>query len=827
MQLQRLRLHPFAGLAERTYEFGPGMNVVLGPNEAGKSTMVNGIVCALFESTSYGKLHWRKHLQPFVPRGGGDTFGVSLNCLVDGDAYQITKSWGGECRSELTLPSGQVIRSADEVDQNVASLLQLKRGTWQNILIAHQSAISSTLQDFDTEGEEASDLAQILRSSAFDTDGVSLEKLEHSINQQLDDVSSRWDLAADRPENGRGIENPWKQSVGSLLRAWYEHEQLKAELLEVEDHERNHDAINQQVSELIAERTKLQLYVDKFAPIVDGLKERQGLELKLDAAKKKEEHLRAIQTKWPLHEVEIGRLEKSLEQLDGEHNLLRKESDEAQLYQKSAGQRQKLTAAKEAEAKLAKAKEHLAAFKNLSPQLFGDLKTTIAEKGHHAMSMAARKLQVRFTPESDTKVDVKAGLEDSREEVATKDQPLHTEADGIVTLTTGQFKFEVESGDGQFSAIKDKYESAQARISELLSTIGVVSVDEAHKRETDYSIANTNLERANTALETILSGQTLAELASACGEEVSAPKRETREINNAILANRATHNQQQTELKQKRAEIKTWEDQFENPDAVLDRLLDARNQKQACEQKLTKLPPLPEGSENTEALQGEFNRKRGRLTVIKEEALPAATNQQSALKATEPGRTTQELGDLITEAESSYALQKRRLESLMRVKEQFQQMKSRLDSGTLDPWTKRLSQTIQQITSDRYKDLDFDGGGVTSASGIVIPHELLSMGTKASMGFCIRLSMAAHFLEGLNGFLILDDPMVDLDADRQRKTADVLQRFAQQKQVILLTCHEAHAALLTKSPLQITRDDGEDQATTPASSAVYQPPLFG
>ena len=75
-----------------------------------------------------------------------------------------------------------------------------------------------------------------------------------------------------------------------MLKAWYEHEQLKAELLEVEDHERNHDAINQQVSEVIAERTKLQLYVDIFAPIVDGLKERQGLELKLDAAKKKEEH---------------------------------------------------------------------------------------------------------------------------------------------------------------------------------------------------------------------------------------------------------------------------------------------------------------------------------------------------------------------------------------------------------------------------------------------------------------------------------------------------------------------------------------------------------
>lgn len=806
MQLQKVRLHPFAGLPDRTHEFVPGMNVVLGPNEAGKSTMVNGILCALFESTSYGKVYFRKNLEQFIPQGGGDTFGVSLDCLVGGASYQITKSWGGECRCELTLPSGQVVRSADDVDQQVASLLRLKRGTWQNILVASQSAISSTLKDFDTDGEEASDLAQILRSSAFDTDGVSIEKLERAINDQLNAVNSRWDSAADRPESGRGIENPWKQGVGTLLKAWYDRERLKSTLLKIETYERNLDAINQHVTELIAERNELQLYVDKYGPIVITLKERQGLELKLDAAKKNEQRLRQIQSKWPLHESELSRLEKFLKTSENEHGGLRKELSEAQAYQESASKREKLKSAKQAEEKLGEEKETFTAFKDLSTQLFQDLKAAIADRDRHAASMAAGKLQVRFVPESDIKVHVKAGLEDSREEMVTKAQPLHTEADGIVTLATDEFKFEVESGDGQFSAIKNKHESAQARISELLSTMGVASVDDAKKRETDYSNAKTNLDHAKTALETILSGQTLAELASSCGDDVSAPKRMIEEINNAILTNREKHNQQQTDGEAKRADIKTWEDEFETQDAVLDRLLDARKQKQDCEQDLKKLPPLPEGIENAEALEGEFNRRRGRLTLIKEEELPDARNQQSTLNATEPDHTTQELRDLITEAESSYSLEKRRLESLMRLKEVFQQMKDRLDSGTLDPWMQRLSQTIQQVTSDQYMDLDFDGGGVTRSSGIVIPHELLSMGTKASMGFSIRLSMAAHFLEDLDGFLILDDPMVDLDADRQRKTADVLREFAEQKQVILLTCHEAHAALLTESPLQITRD---------------------
>ena len=811
MQLQKLRLHPFAGIAERTCEFVPGINVVLGPNEAGKSTMVNGILCALFESTSFGKVHWRKKLEQFVPRGGGDTFGVTLNFLVDGAPYQIQKSWGGESRSELTLPSGQVVRNADDVDQQVAGLLQLKRGTWQNVLIAHQSAISSTLKEFNTDSEEASDLAHILRSSAFDTDGVSIEKLEASINEQLTAVSSRWDMAAERPEQDKGkekgIENPWKRGVGRVLEEWYQRERLKNEILQVEDYERNLDAINQKVTHLNTERANLQLYVDQFKPIVAGLKARQGLEFKLDVVKKKETSLREIQSKWPTHESDISRLKESLEDLDHEHGTLREELKHAHSYRDAASKREKLKAAKEANEKLGKAEEHYAKFKELSPELFRDLKTAINERERHAASMAAGKLQVRFIPESNTNVDIRAGLEDPRSALVSKDQPLQAEADGVFSLTTDHFRFEVESGDGQFSAIQASYEAAKTRIEELLSIIGVTSIEDANKREQTFSTAKTQCENATAALQTILGGQTLPELEKACAGDVSAPKRGVGEVNEAVLSNRASHNRDHGVLEAKRADIKLWQDKYENQDSLLDHLLDARNERQKYEKELSELPPLPEGTDNVEQLESEFNTKHGRLTEIKEEELPDAKNQQATLNATEPDRTTQELADLIEESEARFRLEKRRLDSLIRLKDVFQKMKDRMDSGTLDPWMKKLSQTIQQVTSDRYAELDFDDGGVTRSSGIVIPHDLLSMGTKASMGFSIRLSMAAHFLEDLDGFLILDDPMVDLDADRQKKTADILREFAEQKQVILLTCHDAHAALLTESPLRLTRND--------------------
>ena len=47
MRIERLRVHGFGRLAEREFEFGPGLTVVHGPNEAGKSTLHAALTASL------------------------------------------------------------------------------------------------------------------------------------------------------------------------------------------------------------------------------------------------------------------------------------------------------------------------------------------------------------------------------------------------------------------------------------------------------------------------------------------------------------------------------------------------------------------------------------------------------------------------------------------------------------------------------------------------------------------------------------------------------------------------------------------------------------
>ncbi|HYW52322.1 MAG TPA: AAA family ATPase, partial [Dongiaceae bacterium] len=59
MRLKTLRVEGFGRLADRAFAFGPGLNVVVGPNEAGKSTLAAAIVASLYGLQRGEKERWR------------------------------------------------------------------------------------------------------------------------------------------------------------------------------------------------------------------------------------------------------------------------------------------------------------------------------------------------------------------------------------------------------------------------------------------------------------------------------------------------------------------------------------------------------------------------------------------------------------------------------------------------------------------------------------------------------------------------------------------------------------------------------------------------
>ena len=88
--------------------------------------------------------------------------------------------------------------------------------------------------------------------------------------------------------------------------------------------------------------------------------------------------------------------------------------------------------------------------------------------------------------------------------------------------------------------------------------------------------------------------------------------------------------------------------------------------------------------------------------------------------------------------------------------------------------------------------------------GKLLPVEVLSRGTREQLFLALRLALVKGYAQrGVRLPLILDDLLVNFDAERARAAALVLRDFADEgHQLFVFTCHE-HIARLFHS-LQVT-----------------------
>jgi len=85
IQLDRLELHGFKQFADKKeFRFSDGINVITGPNESGKSTVLDGILTALFGLKP-------AEIKPYFSWDNSNTCTVELEFNIDADTYKIKR----------------------------------------------------------------------------------------------------------------------------------------------------------------------------------------------------------------------------------------------------------------------------------------------------------------------------------------------------------------------------------------------------------------------------------------------------------------------------------------------------------------------------------------------------------------------------------------------------------------------------------------------------------------------------------------------------------------------------------------------------------------
>ncbi len=802
MILRRLHLHPFAGSADRELSFAPGLNVVLGPNEAGKSTLRRALRQALFVSTKLTKREAEREVKPHLPLTGGDTLRVSVELDEDGSIWTLAKQWAaGASTCELRRPDGGIVSDAAAVDQAVAELLGLTRGTWEHVLIAAQGEVGASLDRLDSgDPGDLDELSKRLRRAAFETDGVSIEKLGAVLEARREAAFGRWDRTMKRPEGNRGLDQRWARGAGSIVNAWYEREAARSALEQAEGYYRRLDEINAALEQALEAKDSLDAWIAGHESAARDAEQRVRLEAELAAVEAQGKGMRQASQEWPVAESQAKERETLAAALREKAVLLGQELARVQAWEAAGKTRRLLEEAERLASAVETARQERDAVGAVEGEAVSALESLEKERDRLRARIEAATLRVRLAAARALRVETHSGLDDAETHELGVDGELEFEAGGRVLLREASGAWEIEVSSGGIDAVADteRHHALGEELAERLAALGVADLAAAKAKRAAY------LEKAQRAallegqLAEALGSRSLAELraeaAAASGGE-AAPSRSGAEVaaEKARAESEAAAADRETATLRRR--ITAWVGEFGSLDELIDRLADLRGGHRKLKERHESLQPLPEGCVDAESFLRDFRAKRESLDEARAKVNRLLV-EKAELSRDEPDEEPAAAAERHDLASAAFARALREGEAIERIQRDYEALRAELDGGTLAPWREHLAAILAPLTHDRYLGLSPEEGTASRGDGTAIPFALLSAGTRASLGLALRLSMARWFLEGRDGFLLLDDPLVDLDPRRQEAAAAMLRRFAEEKQVVVFTCHPAHAERL-------------------------------
>jgi len=797
--LETLQVASFGALISVRLELEPGANVILGPNEAGKSTLFKALQHLLLTPVNLNKRSFQETIRPLLPVGGGDTVSASIGFRVADQPYNLEKSWGASSAVELRLPDGSRITEGAAVEARLRDLLPVNPGTLRTVLLTFQSGLSTTMEDLKENKETVYSLSDLLHRSVLETDGISVGRFRELLDQRCSQYLKRWDLERQSPERKRGADTRWSRERGTVLEAYYSLEDSEKHYEEVKEAEVVFGKLTEQLETCTRELAEKEGNLKGIEKAAKDAEERRVLEVKLENTELSLKDLQSDYESWTEGLLRSEVLAKELPELQQLVQALEHEKDKTQAYQQKQGLIERFERIRAKREQWRQAEADLSKLLLLSRSQLEQLQHGASEIEKLKASLNAGNLSLTFRAHK--AIDLLAGkdIEPPVEQHLAKEKLLRIEAAGKIEIRHREWSLEVYSGKGEFKEIADQYDQAQARLQQLLNELKVSSIQEAEAASQSYEAQRSETQTARTVYEQELGSDSYEALEQAYNKTSELPpSRELSQVLEELVRKRSRSQDIQTELKNIQKKLDAMITRYGDKETLFARIVELAGTGKELNEKLRRLDPLPKDYTDARSLIDYYNGLKEDVEASRREKIRLESDCRNAENSL-PDESSEEAKRRLEEAREQFHRQVQKAEILVRVKEAAGRLLDELDEGVYEPFTTLVSQYLAILTNNRYRNVPSGTSlpaAVVRRDGRNLPYDLLSVGTKDLFALAVRLAMAEFFLGGTEGFLVLDDPLVDLDPDRQRRAAEVLTEFSKKQQLVIFTCHPAHAQLL-------------------------------
>ncbi|MDD4439914.1 MAG: AAA family ATPase, partial [Tissierellia bacterium] len=353
----------FAGIKDVSVEFKDGLNVILGSNESGKSTLVEGIHSVLFKPGKIGRksAEDKEFHSKFMPYPIGDSIDGEIDLEHNGEIYTLSKEWGADASSKLTMPNKIVIKSDLSINDTLKDVYIYGEGTYSSVFFLKQYYLKEAINRIVQNKEATGEISSLLRSTIMELDGVSLESLGQKIQDEIDTLLKRWDVERNYPENNKGINNPYKVGFGQVVESYYAKERIKLEMDRAEEAEKKFNEICIYIKNTEERIEELKAKKESMESLENDVIQRSILEPQIEQLNKDISALSKINQEWPRSEERVKQLTSELEKLEDKYKKL----EEEKVLSKKVEEKNTL------EKNLAKADEINDRLKELNTQISG------------------------------------------------------------------------------------------------------------------------------------------------------------------------------------------------------------------------------------------------------------------------------------------------------------------------------------------------------------------------------------------------------------------------------------------------------------------------
>lgn len=787
----------FAGLKERNIEFEKGMNVILGPNESGKSTLVEGIYATLFKDP---KLRMstksdREFHERFMPYPDGDAIDGEITICVGEKEYKIKKEWGIAPSLQFLTPDGDVIKNVDRANDLLRQILQFGSGTYSSIVFAKQRDIKEAIQRILSD-ETTNEVSSILMKTLMELDGISVDELGRRIEQEKDLLLKRWDLDKNYPENNRGINDPYKTGLGEVIESYYKKESIKISMDQAQEAERDFEEICEKLKAKSIEIEKLKSKKDELEKIEDDVTKRAILEPKIAGLTKEVNILSDVCKKWPVKEALIKQLDKELETITEEIKKLEEEKENVRKAEKKSEIEKKLANIQELNKKIDDINIKISQIKEIKDDEIKRL-----EELHKKISKTEAAMEAGVIIGKFNKINTPCDIwitKDLEDKQNIKPEETFT-ANGYVKIECDEFELELKTGEIDYERLKETYEGCKLELANLLKHLQVEDVEEAKLNKAQLEKLKNEHTNAKEQLDLLLGEEKYDDLKQELEQLDSLGQtRNIEEINSEI---QELNNKKTDCAADRRSEEKIlleWADEYKDQDNAFDILIEKKMEIKQLEDQLKKLAPIPEGYESAE----EFKQSLTETRKSYEEGQQAYSNLKEEYYENQnnlPETTYEELKAAYVEAKSTFDKKLKRAKKLITIQKAFEKTKEEIGKAPFKPLAEKFTEWLCILTDGNYTlgqiDKDFDVS-IQNKNGVTIPPSLLSAGTHDCVALALRFSILKYIYGDTPGSVILDDCIVDLDPTRRKMAVKLIKKFAQQNQVIFTTCNPEIAELL-------------------------------